>query len=147
MILFNENKNEYEFCDFKINYTHNGETIEKYVGPEGIEWWKEFEKEWGTMKINSIIQFKPTKQQETRLEELKSFRIKGHFPNEVSYYVERGSVDSENCVALKEFSLVLENRELKTKLKVLEEQGSFRDDLIQEMATIVYSGLESLPKE
>ncbi len=147
MILFNENKNEYEFCDFKINYTHNGETIEKYVGPEGIEWWKEFEKEWGTMKINSIIQFKPTKQQETRLEELKSFGIKGHFPNEVSYYVERGSVDSENCVALKEFSLVLENRELKTKLKVLEEQGSFRDDLIQEMATIVYSGLESLPKE
>lgn len=147
MILFNENKNEYEFCTYKINYTHNGETVEKYVGSEGIEWWKEFEKEWDTMKINSIIQFKPTKQQETRLEELKSFGIKGHFPNEVSYYVEKGSVDNENCVALKEFSLALENRELKTKLKVLEEQGSFRDDLIQEMATIVYGGLETLPKE
>lgn len=147
MILFNENKNEYEFCTYKINYTHNGETVERYVGPEGIDWWKEFEKDWDTMKINSISQVTPTKQQEARLEELKSLGIKGYFPNEVAYYVEKGSIDNENCIALKEFSLVLENRELKTKLKVLEEQGAFRDDLIQEMATIVYGGLEALPKQ
>lgn len=147
MILFNENKNEYEFCNYKINYTHNGETVEKYVGPEGVDWWKEFEKEWDTMKINSISQVKPTKQQETRLAELKAFGIKGHFPNEVAYYVENGSVDSKNCVALKEFSLALDNKTLKTKLSVIEEQGAFRDDLIQEMATIVYGGLEALPKE
>lgn len=40
-----------------------------------------------------------------------------------------------------------EVEKLEAKVNVLEEQGAFRDDLIQEMATIVYGGLETLPKE
>lgn len=40
-----------------------------------------------------------------------------------------------------------ELEKLEAKVNVLEEQGAFRDDLIQEMATIVYGGLETLPKE
>lgn len=40
-----------------------------------------------------------------------------------------------------------EMEKLEAKVNVLEEQGAFRDDLIQEMATIVYSGLETLPEK
>ena len=40
-----------------------------------------------------------------------------------------------------------EVEKLEAKVNVLEEQGAFRDDLIQEMATIIYGGLETLPKE
>lgn len=40
-----------------------------------------------------------------------------------------------------------ETEKLTAKVNVLEEQGAFRDDLIQEMATIVYGSLETLPKE
>lgn len=40
-----------------------------------------------------------------------------------------------------------EVEKLEAKVNVLEEQGAFRDDLIQEMATIVYGGLETLPEE
>lgn len=40
-----------------------------------------------------------------------------------------------------------EVEKLQAKVNVLEEQGAFRDDLIQEMATIVYGGLEALPKQ
>ena len=41
---------------------------------------------------------------------------------------------------------ISETEKLSAKVKVLEEQGAFRDDLIQEMATIVYGSLETLPK-
>lgn len=40
-----------------------------------------------------------------------------------------------------------EVEKLEAKVNVLEEQGAFRDDLIQEMATIVYGSLETMPKE
>lgn len=40
-----------------------------------------------------------------------------------------------------------EVEKLEAKVNVLEEQGAFRDDLIQEMATIVYGSLEAMPKE
>ena len=40
-----------------------------------------------------------------------------------------------------------EVEKLEAKVNVLEEQGAFRDDLIQEMATIVYGGLDTLPEE
>lgn len=40
-----------------------------------------------------------------------------------------------------------EMEKLEAKVNVLEEQGAFRDDLIQEMATIVYGSLETMPKE
>lgn len=40
-----------------------------------------------------------------------------------------------------------ETEKLTAKVNVLEEQGAFRDDLIQEMATIVYGGLDTLPEE
>lgn len=40
-----------------------------------------------------------------------------------------------------------EVEKLQAKVNVLEEQGAFRDDLIQEMATIVYGSLETMPKE
>ncbi|MFR9276585.1 MAG: hypothetical protein ACLVK5_00560 [Peptoniphilus senegalensis] len=40
-----------------------------------------------------------------------------------------------------------EVEKLEAKVNVLEEQGAFRDDLIQEMATIVYGSLETVPKE
>ena len=40
-----------------------------------------------------------------------------------------------------------EVEKLEAKVNVLEEQGAFRDDLIQEMATIVYGSLETMPEE
>ena len=50
MIYFKNNK--YHISTQLINYTHKGESTEKYIGSEGLDWWKDSETRWDDMVIN-----------------------------------------------------------------------------------------------
>lgn len=95
MIYFDENSREYKFSKYKINYTHNDETVEKFVGAEGIDWWKSFEATWDNMKINSITEVKPNEQQIARLEDIKKLSISEGFQADISEYVDFGKFSNE----------------------------------------------------
>lgn len=131
MILFNEYKNEYEFCKYLVNYTHNNKTVEKYVGAEGIDWWKDFEKEWEDMKINSIKEVVPNDTQKQRLKEIKDFGVAGHFANEVNQYVEAGFIDINDSIALKEFAIANQTKLLGEELAESKFESFKKDMIIQ----------------
>lgn len=91
MLYLDEITNEYKLCKERINYTQDGETIEKYVGSEGHDWWIEFEKTWKNMTINKFIPVEPTDEQKKRFEEVLEGKIKGH-QAEFAEYVETGKI-------------------------------------------------------
>lgn len=110
----------YEFCKYKVDYTHKNERTTKYVGAEGIDWWMAFESEWDDMTIHSMIDVVPTDEQKERFKEITEFGVKGGFASEIGQYVEFGTFpENDTAKVLTEFRLLKENKELKQALDII----------------------------
>lgn len=119
MIYFKGGK--YVLCTHKISYTDASGKVTKYVGEEGADWWREFEKAWPEIKIEKIEEVKPTVEQLERFKDIEKYAIKGGFASEVADYVEKGIYpEKDDAKVLTELKLNKENEELKEKLETVD---------------------------
>ena len=83
--------NEYKLPTHSITYSRTDKTVTQNVGIEGIEWWKDFEKQWKDMKIISINELQYSEEQLERLERINKLGLKDGFKDFVSAYVSDSS--------------------------------------------------------
>lgn len=119
MIYFKDGK--YVLCTHKISYTDASGKVTKYVGEEGLDWWREFEKAWPEMKIDKIEEVKPTEEQLARFKDIQNFNIPIGFASEASDYVEKGIYpENDKAKIFTELKLTKENEELSEKLNIVD---------------------------
>ncbi|MBU5669489.1 hypothetical protein KQI68_06510 [Peptoniphilus sp. MSJ-1] len=145
----------------KEEFKGNSELIEEYELPRPVETNMEVDfynltgkvyDQYGDI-INKTIEFKVDGTEKARIENNKL--VTEEVDKETSFFIVAKCGD---LIQKEERYLypkpkeeprpqISETEKLELKIKAIEEQGAFRDDLIQEMATIVYGSLETIPPE
>ena len=136
--------NEWVLYPHRVVYTQNGETHEQWALPSK-EWWVSFAEKWEHTNIIEFVDVALTAEQIKRFEDLPKEVSEGHreicidyiinakFPDGIEHPLRNLQLQKENE------QLKAENTLLKAQNKALTDRTDFHEDLIAEMAMVVYS--------
>lgn len=78
---------QWRIAEYRIRYRDGEKVVEKNVGQEGIDWWRDMEKKWDDIEILGLEDIVATEEQTQRLEDVNSIGLGDGYGSIVSDYV------------------------------------------------------------